>query len=36
MGLRNLRLRHGSYHWRRKITVAGTHVPLCFPFERKL
>ena len=30
MGLRNLRLRGGSYHWRRKITVAGTHVPLCF------
>lgn len=29
MGLPNLRLRGGNYHWRRKITVAGTPVPLC-------
>ncbi|WP_375271462.1 hypothetical protein [Sphingomonas sp.] len=28
MGLPNLKLRGGSYHWRRKITVAGTPLPL--------
>ncbi len=28
MGLPNLKLRGGSYHWRRKITVAGAAVPL--------
>ncbi|WP_156364008.1 hypothetical protein [Sphingomonas sp. Leaf198] len=28
LGLPNLKLRGGSYHWRRKITVAGAAVPL--------
>jgi hypothetical protein len=28
LGLPNLKLRGGSYHWRRKITVAGKAVPL--------
>ena len=29
MGLPNLTLRGGSYHWRRKITVSGAALPLC-------
>ncbi len=28
MGLPNLKLRGGSYHWRRKIMVAGQPLPL--------
>ena len=29
MGLQNLKLRGGSYHWRRKVTVSGTALPFC-------
>lgn len=31
MGSRNLKLRGGTYYWRRKITVARTVVPMSFP-----
>ena len=30
MACRNLRLRGGSYHWRRKVTVCGNPIPLSF------